>query len=240
VALFGFVISRVLFVARGDVPVALAIISAIGPITVVVNTIVASIEILAFVFLVVLLRFLEPGRIGPQWQNPIRLVLLLLVAVLAFTAPWPFLAIALFQIIFRVIVYRQSRKDLSVTSTATKSAAMDTREFLAAEDRDLFVPVALLAAYLMLSPVWLPAEAIKLNSNKQPTVGYVLNDQSDWYSILADNPRTILRVEKTGVKDRSVCLTEDQASRAKLTTIRTVQRLLGHPTTFAEPLCSEL
>jgi hypothetical protein len=233
VALFGFVIARVLIVARGDVPVALAIISAVGPISVVVNTIIASIDVMAFALFTILLTFLAPRLFERRWDNLLRVLLLVLVAVLVFVAPWPLLLVGLCLMPLRIAIYRRGLRGSSVTPDQARSLAVPPMA------SDLILPLVIILAYLLVAPVWLPAEAITLDSNKQ-TVGYVLNDQSDWYSLLTDKPRTVIRIEGTHVKARVVCLPKDQATFGKLTTARAVQRLLHHSTKLPEPLCPEL
>jgi hypothetical protein len=260
VALFGFVIIRVLVVARGDVPMALAITSGVGVATVVVNTIVGSIQFLAFTTILVLSVLLSTGRIIEAWRLALAVAaIVILDLVVFFTADWFTFLASLSIPIFALIRRRRFSHRGSMLRDEAAPLAHDRRRLSAlpgppASTRNrirsavrhglsVFLPIAVVVMFSVIlilavvSPVWLPAEILKIDNQSQVT-GYVLNDQGDWYSILKDKPRSIVRVHKTRIKERTVCLTTPQAQSAENTALRLIGRQLGRPTQLPEPLCS--
>jgi hypothetical protein len=227
--LFGFVIIRVLSVAHGDVPVALAIISAVGAVTVVVNTIVASIDIILFFLLFVLWSLL--GRSTEAfWRNLLMIALLLVLTALFLIANLGLLLVGLGIIVFSILIQIRGRRGSSGSNIMPSEQGID-RSFV------IITTVAIIFS-LIFGPVWLPAEVVKLDCGNQ-IIGYVLDDQGDWYSILKDNPRAVLRIEKSRLKERNVCLTENQSDSANGTGLRIVEHLIGHRTPLPEPSCTK-
>jgi hypothetical protein len=265
--LFGFVIIRVLVVAHGDVPVALAITSGVGVATVVVNTIVGSVQFLAMTTVLVLSFLLMIGRIDDIWKQVLAVVtIVVLILIIFFTADWFTFVVSLSVPIVAFIRRRRYshrdpmqqdepmplgrdepvplRRDRPMLSAppGRPTSARNRLRSAVRQGLSVLLPLALAAIFLffftlaVVSPVWLPAEIIKIDDQRQ-VIGYVLNDQGDWFSILREDPRSIIRIHKTRIKERTVCLTASQAQSANNTTLRRIRRLLGRPTRLPEPLC---
>jgi hypothetical protein len=70
--------------------------------------------------------------------------------------------------------------------------------------------LAIVAVLLTVTPIWLPAESITLNSGSTVT-GYVLSDDDGGFTtILTESHREILKVLIADIEGREVCSTESR------------------------------
>lgn len=67
----------------------------------------------------------------------------------------------------------------------------------------LFV-VPLMLNSLLSSRMWLAPERIRL-SDGSSILGYMLNADGDWHSVLVDSPRSVIHVRVDKIQDRTVC-----------------------------------
>jgi hypothetical protein len=67
------------------------------------------------------------------------------------------------------------------------------------------VPITGVDAGPLIRSVWLPAEAIAIRGQPQPTVGYVLSTSDKWFVVLTEPHRTIAYISSDAVTARSVC-----------------------------------
>jgi len=234
-ALFGFVIIRVLIVARGDVPVALAIVTGVGIATVVVNMIIGSLPFMVAIGITPLLIYLMLGKPDVWRQVLAEATVLILVIILFLTATWQsFLSFLPFPCaVVGFLIYQKRQAPPEASFAWNRLAPLMQRGIAYVTIVIAIESLVLLSAY---SPVWLPAEIIRTDSYSY-TVGYVLNEQGDWYSILKEDPGIILRIEKTHIKERTICLTRAQARLAKDALPRVIGELLGRANRLAESPC---
>jgi hypothetical protein len=204
--LFGFMILKVLVVAKGDLSTALGILKAAGPAPVLVGTLVSGLPTLAAVagVLAVYAWRHDPGQTGRSgWEKV--------------DAYWPLVASFLLGVFFAPgILFAAS---LAVAALAgpglQRYRARPSRErrhdgrFL---DTGLHILVAVLVAALAavaLYQMWLPHESLTLRAS--PTaqghilVGSVLEESGDWMTVLVSGRRTLVRVRASTVENRVVC-----------------------------------
>jgi hypothetical protein len=68
--------------------------------------------------------------------------------------------------------------------------------------------VAPLSAYSLFSimyAVWVPHERLVIAGTNSPAVGYVLEDNGPWFSILESGSRRIHRYQEPQVLERQIC-----------------------------------
>ena len=98
----------------------------------------------------------------------------------------------------------------------------------------VFLYVTGVTTWRVLYDVWLPHEAVTLQSGRVE-VGYVLSDNADWISILRSGQRRIVLYRETQVEKRAEC----QLHRHGLLADVTAWQALGPSayTAAAEPDC---
>src|SRR5262249_18312678 len=78
--------------------------------------------------------------------------------------------------------------------------------------RAVLVLAALAAAYgvaASLFVMWLPHERLTLKDQADPVIGYVVNDNGGWFTVLRSGTRKISRIPSDDVVGRLVCRDSD-------------------------------
>jgi hypothetical protein len=81
--------------------------------------------------------------------------------------------------------------------------------------------------------MWVPREALQLNDERRPLIGYVLEDKEGWMSVLKTQERKLVRIDSDWVVYRSLCRKNYHESIWQLSN----RRILGNDTRV--PTCSD-
>jgi hypothetical protein len=95
-------------------------------------------------------------------------------------------------------------KDLGLAGTDVSSALL------------ILVVISILASfgqYFLSDAVWLPAERIVL-VGRAPMTAYVVNETTDWATVLVNSDRTIEIVKTSEISARAVCRPQSQPMTA--------------------------
>jgi hypothetical protein len=226
VLLFAFLAVKVIVVAKGDIPTALGIFQATNPAVTVIGALLSGLPLGAVAVLVI---------VGYRAAEGVSLegYALAVAAALAcfFITPWPILATSI--IVAPVAGYtmrlRRRLKNMQRRRWLKQATLIILIPCLA-----VFLYVAGVTTWRVLYDVWLPHEAVTLQSGRLE-VGYVLSDNANWISILRSGQRRIVVYRDTQVEKRVEC----QLHRHGLLADITAWQALG-PSSFtagSEPDC---
>lgn len=236
IGLFGFVIARVVAVTGGNPVSSLAVVSTVGAPTVVVNTLLSAFGILlGFVLLYAIVsQFLQPPR-DRNWLIERAILFGVLLGILV--APWYLLVLsvvflALRSLNFRVLLPLKFRGRPEDMKKHEQEYLHDQARSLRTLPRSLInIFVFFIFVSTILAPMWLPPERISIDT--QPDlVGYVLDDSTDWFSVLTTDDR-VLRIDKDDISGREICRIERLADQETL--VHLLRRSAGLPEKV--PLC---
>lgn len=192
--LFAFVTvaARALAVARLDTTTAAALVRTSGPVDVFMGTLTQvfpDLLMLAFVMFV----FLD-WHLAAKSPLPRRLV---------YGVAWGVGLVALF-----IAPWKQFLLWICVAVPGVHPAsASHLRELLApsfVKTRSIMIGGVVLLVFLLSDAVWLPQERIQLRG-AGTVVGYVVEEDGRWISILKEHDRALLFVEDDDVESREVC-----------------------------------
>lgn len=207
---FGFVLFKVLVIARGDVPTALGILRTAGLTTVVVGGLLSGLPLLGLMMLAVTTY---RARVG-FWQDWTVFAVSLLVCL--FLTPMGLTVIALF--VGGVV--------RGLVAALGRAQQRSSRQGQAVRVRDLpplrrlgfclvavvVAAVATIPAQQVLYAVWLPHEKITLVPPQRTKTGivktrtgYVLEVSDGWLSLLESGTRKIWVLPGNRVEARTVC-----------------------------------
>jgi len=204
---FGFVVIKVIWIARGDIPTALGVFNSTGLPTVIAGGLLSALPLIsaaalglaAFEIVKSLLLTGKFPRDIPVWAG------FSAAAVAGFVlTPWPVMASGAFLgLISGVAAARAASK--------TKKSTNNRRKWIGVVRRvGAWGVVGVLSFILVLNPllyaVWLPHETLTLaNSSPHSMVGYVLSDSNGWISLLRTGERRIYRFRMEDVTARNLC-----------------------------------
>jgi hypothetical protein len=148
-----------------------------------------------------------------------------------FVTPWPILAGTL--IVAPVAGYSMRQRQRLMRTPGKRWRKRATAVILV-PCLVIFLYIAVVTTWRVLYDVWLPHEAVALRSGRVE-VGYVLNDNGNWVSILRSGQRRVVRYRETEVRKRVLC----QLHRHGLLADVTAWQALGSSawTASAEPDC---
>jgi hypothetical protein len=84
--------------------------------------------------------------------------------------------------------------------------------------------------------MWLPSEEIGLNSG-QVVVGFVLDDDGDWGSLLRDRDHTIMRIKTDTIETRMICQFRSTSPAVRASMLRIIATWVGRPISSKVPFC---
>jgi hypothetical protein len=220
---FAFVVIKVIWIARGDVPTALGVFNSAGLVTVIVGGLLSALPLisaaaLGLAMFEIINSWLSadraclqpaggPGRIRRALHKFPRDIFVWAgfsaAAVACFVlAPWPVMASGAFIGLISGISWAASK---------TKKSTNNRRKWIGVVIRiGTWGVVGILSFLLVLNPllyaVWLPHETLTLpNSRPHSMVGYVLSDSNGWISLLRTGERRIYRFRMEDVTARTLC-----------------------------------
>jgi hypothetical protein len=208
--LFSILIIKVIFVAKGDLTTALAVLATSGLVTVILGALVALLPIIAAAIVVVGFYRLGSGawKLRTLGKQSLIVVLVLLASVML--TPWLVLAASPLALIGGRLA--RFRKKLRTEAKATKSPAkvwVAHALLVAAIAALVIAPFAIVGPDLVFS-MWLPREEIRVassqNAPQQPLlVGYVLKNEGGWMSVLTSVRRRVEEVKSDTIVSRRLC-----------------------------------
>lgn len=211
IALFAFLILKVLVISLGDVTTALAILRTAGLTSVVVGGLLSALPFLAAFLLsassasaIWWCRRGDPRRRLLR-RIPRNVLASVLAAGLAsfFLTPWPVLLVSpLMGLVWGLAIGagRPRRAERTRLRPLTRSV-----RYLAVAGTALVL--APMTAWALLYPVWLPHETVTLRTQGSTVtvVGYVLDDSGGWITILESGRRRVVRHRSDAVSERTLC-----------------------------------
>ena len=220
---FAFVVIKVIWIARGDIPTALGIFNSTGLVTVIAGGLLSALPLISAAALwlamfEIIKRWLlayrdhsqpvgQRGRIrlalGTCPRNTLTWAGFSAAAVACFVlAPWPVMTSGAFiGLISGFAAARAAR-----TKKATDEPKWTRRVVKAGAWGILGILSFLLVLNPLLYAVWLPHETLTLpNSSPDSMVGYVLSDSNGWISLLRSGDRRIYRFRMEDVTARTLC-----------------------------------
>jgi hypothetical protein len=208
VLLFTFLALKVTVVAKGDIPTAQGIFQTANPAVTAIGALLSGLPLGAVAVLVV---FGYRAAKDASRESGV----LAAVAALAcfFIAPWPvFVASALAgPVAGYTMRQRQRLRQTPGRRWQTRGTLLILLPCLA-----IFGYVTCVTTWRVMYDVWLPHEAITLQSG-QVVVGYVLSDNGNWISILRTGQRRIVLYQETQVRKRAECPLHRHGPLADLT-----------------------
>jgi hypothetical protein len=221
---FAFVVVKVIWIARGDIPTALGVFNSAGLVTVIAGGLLSALPLISAaalglaVFEIIkswLLAYrarLQPagrrGRIRRALNTFPRDTLawagFSAAAVACFVlAPWPVMASGVFIGLISGIAAAWAA---SRTKKPTNGRKWIRRIIKVGTWGILGILSFLLVLNPLLYAVWLPHETLTLpNSSPDSMVGYVLSDSNGWISLLRSGDRKIYRFRMEDVTARTLC-----------------------------------
>jgi hypothetical protein len=203
---FGFVVIKVIWIARADIPTALGIFNSAGLATVIVGGVLSALPLLSAIALGLAVFAIVQSwlLVGELPRDRFAWVGLPAAAMACFfLTPWPVMASGAFLgLVSGVVAWAASKARRPVN---------DRRKRLAVIGRvGAWGFVAIVFFLLVLNPllysVWLPHEILTLaKPDPKPTVGYVLSDSNGWISLLRSGERRIYRFRSHDVTARRLC-----------------------------------
>ena len=204
---FSYVIIKVIWIARGDIPTALGVFNSAGLATVIVGGLLSALPVisataLGWAVFQISRCWLRQGKF-PRAPYP-WIVLSAAGIACFFLTPWPVMASGAF-LGFVCGIFA------GWLCSKPEEPAADGRKWVGCIGRLAALAVVVIASfYLVLNPllyaVWLPHETLKLTKpNPQPMVGYVLSDGNGWVSVLRTGVRRIYRFPSQDVLARDLC-----------------------------------
>jgi hypothetical protein len=184
--LFSFVVIKVIWIARGDIPTALGVFDSAGLATVIAGGLLSVFPLIpAIIFGIAMFEF---GR--SLFRDKFALIIGCAAAVSGFfLTPWTIMACS-------------AVLGLASGFLVTKAPFLRKAVFV----------FLLLGSLFLLNPlmyaVWLPHEMLTIanpGQQQQSVVGYVLSDSNEWVSLLRTGQRRIYRYRSEDVKARALC-----------------------------------
>ena len=197
---FGFVVIKVIWIARGDIPTALGVFNSAGLPAVIAGGLLSALPLISAAALgLAAFEIVKSPRRIRAW------VWFSAAAVAGFVlTPWPVMASGAFLGLISGVA-------AALAASNTRKSSSNRRKWIGVIRRvATWGVVGILSFILVLNPlfygVWLPHETLTLmNSSSQSMVGYVLSDSNGWISLLRAGDRRIYRFRMEDVTARTLC-----------------------------------
>jgi hypothetical protein len=199
--LFSFVVVKVIWIARGDIPTALGVFDSAGLATVIAGGLLSALPLISAVVLgIAVFELSRGGSFAKRAPDKSFWAIGLAAAVgCFFLTPWPVMVSGVFLgllsslavwLVSKVKKKAKARKSLGIAAS---------------------VALIILSLIFVLNPllyaVWLPHEILTLPGRHHSAVGYVLSDSNGWVSLLETRERRIRIFPSGDVKARALCTT---------------------------------
>jgi hypothetical protein len=225
---FAIVILKSLVVTNFNSTSTLALVTTAGIAQVILGIVVSTLPYLSCLALLFLSRtasrLRHTGDAISAGAKSLMIVLAAALVVLAFVmVPWPFLLLTGLTAIFLFL-----QADERSESTTGQSSRLQTVAF--------YVVAAIILLGLLNRWMWLPSEEIGLNSG-QVVVGFVLDDDGDWGSLLRDRDHTIMRIKTDTIETRMICQFRSTSPAVRASMLRIIATWVGRPISSKVPFC---
>ena len=265
--LFGILIVKALSVTYFNVTSSLAIISSVGLVNVVIGAIMSTLPLIGliyvFMFITALLNMLSQRRfertifLSSKYSIRFSILLVLAFAVSFVLISWKMLVVLLAYFVVTcvwILLVNSTRSTISRIGKRNKppdmlgkEAQTPSVERIRSRPQKAFrrvVTIGLsifLLTYLLLPSMWLPAEKIVADFDKERITftGFVINDGGDWYSVLDYDDRRVWRIRKDDLKTRWVCKLENVANGVGPSLYQAVRERLSEERTWDFPSCGK-
>jgi len=224
---FAFVVIKVIWIARGDIPTALGVFNSAGLVTVIAGGLLSALPLISAIALGLAVfeiikswllsdraRLQPAGRgarvrraLGKFPRDPFIWTVFIAAAAACFLlTPWPVMASgALLGLVSGIVAW-------AAASKPKKPVNNRRRRIRAIGGGVIWTALGILFFMLVLNPllyaVWLPHERLTVanpDQQQQSAVGYVLSDSNGWVSLLRTGERRIYRYRSEDVKVRALC-----------------------------------
>jgi hypothetical protein len=234
VALFGFLILKVLLVARGDLLTSLAVVNSAGIVAVVVGVILSAMPILAALSMAYVIYWWISGTGRPRASTQ-GAVIVGTIALSGWFSPW-FLFVP--TLAFALLVGAFDRWDAPHRTAARTIRGSRWAVRPSRKQRGFGTGAMVLAASLMalaiggsLFTMWLPHERVVVEGQPRPIVGYVLDNSDGWMTVLTSGARRVDRFKEDSVTSRTLC----RGSDFHESSIQWIARVSGGGFTYLPP-----
>ena len=201
--LFGFVVIKVVWIARGDIPTALGVFNSAGLATVIAGGLLSAFPVVSAVALgLAAFKLVSSQPFSKAFpfvrlsDMPVWLTGLAAAVGCFFLTPWPIMA-------FGAIIGAVAGGAVLLASKMGVKAK--SRRGIAG-----ILALSIASLILVLNPllyaVWLPHETLTLTKQSQQSMtGYVLSDSNGWVSLLQTGVRRIYWFPSQDVLARNLC-----------------------------------
>jgi hypothetical protein len=220
---FVFVVIKVIWIARGDIPTALGVFNSAGLVTVIAGGLLSALPLISAAALglatfQIIKSWPLADRVRLQPAGRRRRIRRTLGKFPHDTVAWAgFSAAAVVSFVLAPLPVMASGAFIGLISGIAARAAPKTKKFT--NGRKWITAIIRVGAWgilgilsflLVLNPllyaVWLPHEALTLpNSRAHSMVGYVLSDSNGWITLLRSGERKIYRFRTEDVTARTLC-----------------------------------
>jgi hypothetical protein len=228
--LFLFVAIKVLVISRFDTAVALGLVGSAGAVSVVLGSLLLLAPFVAIVFWGVSIWLLSHYWFVVKMRSE-RNALLPMAAIAAVVAillaPWALFAasilIGLQGLHHSRIIQRRHLRWVEGHGATPLPSRMTFYAMIREEGILYLCLLSFVGLLIVLSPfVWMPAERVSIDiantsgtnpSSGSPkvkevsTVGYVIEDEGEWSTLLVDADRSLLHVKTADLMTREICTT---------------------------------
>jgi len=203
---FGFVVIKVIWIARGDIPTALGVFNSAGLATVIVGGLLSALPLISAIALGLAVFNITKSRFltGKFPHDNFAWAGLCGAGVgCIFLTPWPVMAWGTFLGV--------AAGGAAWVASKAKKLADNGHIWVGRIGRiGIWAIVGIVSFIFVLNPllyaVWLPHETLTLaKPSSQPMVGYVLSDSNGWVSLLQTGERRIYRFRSEDVTGRALC-----------------------------------
>jgi hypothetical protein len=223
---FAFVVIKVIWIARGDIPTALGVFNSAGIATVIAGGLLSALPLISAIALGLAVfenikSWLSSDRVplqpagrgarvrhtlGKFPRDPFIWTVFIAAAAACFLlTPWPVMASgALLGLVSGIVAWAASKPKKPVNNRRKRIREVGGGVIWAA----LGILFFMLVLNPLLYAVWLPHERLTVanpGQQQQSAVGYVLSDSNGWVSLLRTGERRIYRYRSEDVKVRALC-----------------------------------
>lgn len=218
-ALFTFLVVKILLVTHGDLVTSLALLNDAGLVPVVVGVIVSATPIVAASVMAAAVYGWASG--SWRWERPgsQRCVVVLVVLVSAWFTPWYLFVPAALSALGIGALDREPAGDGAPVASAP---SLHHRAGRGATRLGGALVVYALGASLFT--MWLPHERLTVRDAPKPVIGYVVGEKGAWVNVLTSGHRRIMRIPSGDVVARTLCRGSDYHESP----IQWAARRLGH------------
>lgn len=204
-ALSVVVVLKLIVVSRGSLTTAEALLTSAGPVTIGLGILLTLFPAILFILtLKSILDWVDLLRGAVTFGSWHLVSVWLLMLDVYFLTPLQLLMVVLLAMLFIAIGWLSERG-------ARKQPNYKERPYGADH---VNVIVLMLALFFLDSSLWLPAERLTHGDPSTVVVGYVVQADSDWVSILRESDSHVLKLRMSTIHSRELCRLGEDTSRS--------------------------